>query len=72
MFIITVYGWEERTATRIQIGCEEPAKLTSAYINALGYHNTVVEGDEPNRSDAEVERAKRLMERVGPALYNLN
>lgn len=72
MYIITVYGWEDRAATRIQIGCQEMAMQTKSVITRLGYNTDMTVGPKPDRSDAEVERAKRLMDRVGPIMLNLN
>lgn len=72
MYIITVYGWENRAATRIQIGCEAMALNARAFVGALGYKTKLDVGPEPDRSDAEQERAKRLMDKVGPTLFNLN
>ena len=70
MWIITVYGWESRAATRLVIGCEPIAETTQLCAIALGYKTVRTWGEvAPDRSDEETARAARLMEALAPLVF---
>jgi len=63
MFIITAkddYG----TETRFVIGCVGPVEPTVRGLHNNGYDVRVTEGEIPQRSKEEVERAQRVLEQL--------
>lgn len=69
MYIITVYGWEDRAATRLVVGCLGMAERVEAMMLARGYILKIVKATEaPDRSQEEVARGERMVTMLATAL----
>lgn len=70
MYVVTVYGYEDRAATRIQVGCESMARATQwAAQEVLGYTAIAKVDAEPDRSEEEIARAHRLTAELAPHIF---
>jgi hypothetical protein len=72
MFVITVFGWENRAATRLLIGCEAMAERTRIAADNIkpGFTTRVNWMDvPPTRSEEETERANRLTRSLAPQIF---
>lgn len=72
MYTVTVFGFEGRLGTRLQIGCEDVAEKTFAAARALGYDAKLAPGTADNRTTDEMARVARLNEKLAPIIFGWN
>lgn len=69
MYVITVYGFENRAATRIQVGCQSVALITAAAAQELYPMVRIDRADSIDRSSSEEARAERLKDQLAPLIF---
>lgn len=63
MIILTVRE-ADGTSTRIVVGCYPPAAKLKKVLQKRGAEVTVTEGDAPERSDEERQRAAEILTKI--------
>lgn len=69
VYILTVYGWEGVTSTRVQVGCLDVAERVEAMMLARGYILRLDRSEAIERPLEEIERADRMTQMLAPLLF---